>query len=568
MPIKKFHLLLVLVISLFVVGACSDEPSVNEEQQTLVQQQLLALEEAVEKKNKELKHEPVQMRGYAEIIGAQLIQPSQSNFAANGAVTIEGIVEEYEQFISQYAKIQVVRIGDNEVDGYQNHSVPLKDGKFKLDAKLFKGEGLYAVFVSLPANDRPDDYYYETMYFTVYNVNPNLERDITYTPEGLKVGLSILEPHGGLINGNEPFTLKGKVDPTKIRQNDIMIQLAKNGVVWTDTIPVENGEFKVDIPIFFGKGKHQLFVSVPDMEIEDWFNEGTAIIIDNDSDLGMETIIYNLAYDLRGVTIESPEKGGGEADSVYRLKGFIDKDAPFAKETTHLHITTSKNNEYATYVIPVIDFMFDDEFYLRFGSGTYLVTVSVPDSEKTTMDMAAYTVAAHFLVNNSAKKDQRDTLPSRGVQSEDPVIIALANELTKDKKSARDKAKAIYEYTAKTISYDVDKLYYTGNEWDDSALKTLRLKSGMCMDYSYLAIALLRAAGMEARLATGTVGEGIDREYHAWVEVWMNGLWLTMDPTWGSGYVEDGVFVADYTEDYFDPSAELFESHTWEGIVY
>ena len=45
--------------------------------------------------------------------------------------------------------------------------------------------------------------------------------------------------------------------------------------------------------------------------------------------------------------------------------------------------------------------------------------------------------------------------------------------------------------------------------WDDSALKTLELKSGVCQDYAFLATALLRASDIEARFVEGRAGGGV-----------------------------------------------------------
>lgn len=393
------------------------------------------------------------------------------------------------------------------------------------------------------------------------------KNDFTYSPEGQEAGLTILAPSSSSSKGNQTVTLKGTVDSTKIKHEQILIELKKDGYLWKDVLPVENGEFTYDIPLFFGKGIHELLVYVPDKEYDNYFQVGTTLHIDNDSDY-WDSLRFTLAYDERGIHFAAPDTGDNEVDLTYRITGSIDKDASFAKETTHLLITTSKNDDYAEYVIPIEDYNFDEEFYLRFGPGKYFVTVSVPDVEETNRDPFVYTQVAQFLVDNVAAEDQRDLLPSRGIQSDAPEIIALANELIKATMSDREKAKAVYEYTAKTISYNTGKLYFIGNQWDDSALKTLKFKSGICVDYAYLAIALLRAAGMEARYIVGTAGFGDDIAGHAWVEVKVDGEWLTMDPTWGAGYIDYGSFVPEYTEDYFDPTEDLFSSHIREGVVY
>lgn len=568
MSIKKLSAWIVSLLCLLLIGACTNEaaPS-NEVQPAAEQKQKDDFEAAIEKKNAELELVPLELTSYGEEVGAKLTQPTHTTFAVSEFVTIEGTVEQHEQLKEKYVWIKIQSSKDSLSDNSQEYYVPILDGKFKQEAMLFNGEGEYHLTVLIPSKDR-NNYYYDVAKFTVFNVNPTLQRDITYTPFGQDAGLTIQDPASGYVKENEVFTLKGTID-TMVNEKDLLlIELKKDGETWKHMLPVKNGEFTYDVPLFYGKGVHQLKVYVPDMERNNYFQDGTVLYIDNESDFVSEPITYTTTYDERGITLASPTYGGEETNLTYRIKGSIDKDAPFAKETTHLYITTKKDGEESLAVIPVTDYNFDDEFYLRFGPGTYDVIVSVPEiKEKNSAKFYYYNVAS-FSVENTAAEDQRDLLPSRGVQSDSPDIITIANELIKDKMSDREKAKAIYEYTAKTISYDVKKLKNSEFEWDDSALKVLDLKTGICQDYTYLAIALLRAAGMEARYVAGTAGSGFNFSRHAWVEVNVDGEWLTMDPTWGSGYIDKGEFVANYKEDYFDPTEEVFKTHSRHGVDY
>jgi len=60
---------------------------------------------------------------------------------------------------------------------------PIENGKFKQDIHFFNGEGEYKVSVQLPSKDR-ENYFYDTIDFKVKNVNPEMKRDISYTPFG------------------------------------------------------------------------------------------------------------------------------------------------------------------------------------------------------------------------------------------------------------------------------------------------------------------------------------------------------------------------------------------------
>jgi transglutaminase-like putative cysteine protease len=68
-----------------------------------------------------------------------------------------------------------------------------------------------------------------------------------------------------------------------------------------------------------------------------------------------------------------------------------------------------------------------------------------------------------------------------------------------------------------------------------SALETLNDRVGVCRDFAHLAIALLRALNYPARIVTG-VDYGADpalgpADFHAYVEVFLNGRWYLFDPT-------------------------------------
>jgi hypothetical protein len=68
-----------------------------------------------------------------------------------------------------------------------------------------------------------------------------------------------------------------------------------------------------------------------------------------------------------------------------------------------------------------------------------------------------------------------------------------------------------------------------------SAIEVLRTRVGDCNEHATLYVALARAAGLPARMATGLVHLHGAFYYHAWAEVYVatkaGGLWLPVDPT-------------------------------------
>ena len=77
------------------------------------------------------------------------------------------------------------------------------------------------------------------------------------------------------------------------------------------------------------------------------------------------------------------------------------------------------------------------------------------------------------------------------------------------------------------------------------------LGKGVCQDFSHLALALLRSAGLPARYVSGYLSPGsqaaldqtVSAESHAWVEFWA-GDWIPLDPSNLSEVAERHVLVA------------------------
>jgi transglutaminase-like putative cysteine protease len=76
-----------------------------------------------------------------------------------------------------------------------------------------------------------------------------------------------------------------------------------------------------------------------------------------------------------------------------------------------------------------------------------------------------------------------------------------------------------------------------------TAREAFAQKAGVCQDYAHVYLAMARQAGLTARYVNGLPeGEGAS---HAWCEVWLNGMWVGVDPTRNQladeGYLRLGV---------------------------
>jgi transglutaminase-like putative cysteine protease len=116
----------------------------------------------------------------------------------------------------------------------------------------------------------------------------------------------------------------------------------------------------------------------------------------------------------------------------------------------------------------------------------------------------------------------------------DPELVSLAIDLRNGWGPS-----ATVDAVARFVRSRLD--YMTGvTEVSSSALEALHHGAGVCQDYAHLSIALLRAAGVPARYASGYLHTGKDvrpgdtvlGESHAWVEAWL-GDWCAFDPTNG-----------------------------------
>lgn len=516
-------------------------------------------------KNEQLPLTKLKLKPYADEVSAALSSPRYQRFAVNSHFRVAGTVKEYEEFQSEFVWIEVEKVKGGKETGEKDLSfyTHIKDGKFSRQVSLFAGEGEYRVTVRLPSAER-EDRFYDLARFHVINVNPEIDREVAMTRAGLQAGLKLEAPGDGYVQTDGEIRLKGSIQKGEARR--VMVRVEKGGKEWKHLLRLQEGSFDTRIPLFYGKGIHKLTVMTPDPEREDYYNEGATLLAHNRSPEEKSPIEYFKHYDSRGIKLEHPLAGGGKGEMKYRIKGSIDPEAPFAAKTKHLIVQTKKGGLEATYFIPVKNYRFDGSFWLRFGKGAYEVTVNVPEITDQQRDYFRFFGVARFTVNNTADQDLRNLLPSRGIQSNHPSIQNLARDLTRGKQTEREKALAIYAYVAQNIRYDVWKFRTDAFKYDDSAIKALRQKKGVCQDYSFLAIALLRSIDMEARFVEGVA----DGNRHAWVEVKADGKWITMDPTWGSGYTDSrDRFVKRYTTKYFDPNpAEFAKTHRRTGVMY
>ncbi len=114
--------------------------------------------------------------------------------------------------------------------------------------------------------------------------------------------------------------------------------------------------------------------------------------------------------------------------------------------------------------------------------------------------------------------------PSPGIQSDAPEILELVAGLLPDEERRLDA-------TLRSL-FDFVHLEIGASDYENTldALTTLKWRQSFCGGKSRLLAAMLRAAGIPARLVGGLIlTSGSKRTTHAWVEAWVNGHWVPFD---------------------------------------
>ncbi len=113
----------------------------------------------------------------------------------------------------------------------------------------------------------------------------------------------------------------------------------------------------------------------------------------------------------------------------------------------------------------------------------------------------------------------------------DSVIQNAVKEAVGDEKNPYWIARKIYKYVQEKMHYELS------GGWN-IAPTVLKRGSGSCSEYSFVYIAMCRAAGIPTRFAGSVVIRGDDASYddvfHRWVEVYLpNYGWIPVDPSGG-----------------------------------
>lgn len=216
----------------------------------------------------------------------------------------------------------------------------------------------------------------------------------------------------------------------------------------------------------------------------------------------------------------------------------------------------------------------------KFGNNFRTVTWNgIRSDARVTIEFQAHVRSGISAMESAVPFPLRPVGPEEGhylkatgmVQSDNPEIAALSKKLTSS-------AKTEYEAVSSVLTYVGDNVKYNYNPPDFDALYTLRTGSGNCQNFAHVSMALLRAAGIPARIVGGIslkepwkvpVGhnnylvQSMGQGGHAWMEIYFPDLgWLSYDPQMSKQFTSTRHIKQSHGLD----STEINDS--WSGVPY
>ena len=154
-----------------------------------------------------------------------------------------------------------------------------------------------------------------------------------------------------------------------------------------------------------------------------------------------------------------------------------------------------------------------------------------------------FVFAQKYQKNYSSLDKKMDKMPVDSAQT----INGISNYIKANFVSETDRIRAVYYWTAHTISYDVDNMFEVNFDENlkDRIARTFKAQKGTCFDYSNIFNQLATAVGIKSMVVSGYTKWNklkVDNLSHAWNAARIDNKWYLFDVTWGSGYVINGVF--------------------------
>jgi len=172
-------------------------------------------------------------------------------------------------------------------------------------------------------------------------------------------------------------------------------------------------------------------------------------------------------------------------------------------------------------------------------------------------------------LNAQKKKNEFTQVDKIALQIPDSLTKTstdIATYINSNFASQSDKARAIYVWITNHIEYDIANMFALNYYQNDTQIveKVLHTRTGICMHYAELYNSVSGQVGIKSYVVSGYTKQNGFVEYisHAWCASYIDSTWYIIDPTWGSGYVQDSKFVNKPNDKYFKVKPEhIIRSH-------
>lgn len=186
------------------------------------------------------------------------------------------------------------------------------------------------------------------------------------------------------------------------------------------------------------------------------------------------------------------------------------------------------------YTYPLVDDQVN-QFPLQLGNGNYTVRImeNVESNKYKVLDQSQITLSletSNAVFLNAIQDIDWD---------EKSAAVIKARALTKGMTSDLEKIEVIYDFVTKNYKYDYAKAKSVTTGYFPVVDDIFKSQIGICYDYASLFAAMLRSVDVPTKLVKG-YSTATKTTYHAWNEVFVDGVWKIVDTTADAAYVQAG----------------------------